>query len=322
MSELEQELLSFSAEEEEADGSDDLALFKKASSKRKKRKKNKLFSEIDGILEDSFTGDDDMEFVNSLKLKSKDKNKADGDLFDTDGKTNKKFKNVEAKFKPEIANLQRILKDNEDTAKTIKDVLKPILSSKARGSSKVIADLLAALNSSNNNRLAVVKELSSVKKTIYDLKIKLQKDQDQSTLGMSSDQFGSKLFDDLFKMGRANVIEKADSYNKDFPDFVSKNDTSDSSFDDIVEGRLSTEPSYRSEEGSRMIQYETRHPEIVIHRSFSTGDFYAVAIDDAGVVIDEYDVPTNEQLGKVIFNAESHTCTDATGRVYKYIEVE
>ena len=323
MSNLEEDLLSLQADDLEVDTSDDLALFKRAESKRKKRKKNKLFKEIDGILgdDDGYSGDDDMEFVANLKLKNKDKNKADGDLFDTDGKSSKKFKNVEAKFKPELANLQRILKDNEDTSRTIREVLRPLLTSKARGSSKLLADLLIALNSANTNRLAVVKELSSVKKAIYELKIKLEKDNNGDDLGMPADQFGSKIFDELFKRGRANVINEVNSYNTDMSDFVTDNGEG-SSFNDILDNRLATETNeYRSEDGNKMIEYETLKPQLCVEKSFSTGDLQVVAIDKNGVKIDDYPVPSVEDLGKVTFHNDSNTCTDYSGRVYKVIEV-
>ena len=327
MSELEDDLLALQSYEIEPDDSGgDLNIFKRIDSdrKNKKRKKNKLFKEIDGILDEPYSGDEDMEFAASLKSKKKDKVKADGDLFDTDKNGVKKFKNVEAKFKPEIANLQRILKDNEDTAKAIKEVLKPLITSKSRGSSKLLADLLAALNSANNNRLSVIKEMSSVKKAIYDLKLKIEREsKDDGDLGMPADQFGSKMFEELFRMGRGNVIDNANKYNQNVDDFVTPTtDESSESYDDIINSRLSTEVNeYRSEDGTKMIEYESRQPEMCIEKSFSTGDVRAVAIDNSGVMIDDYPVPTVEQLGKLTFNNETHTCTDITGRVYKVIEV-
>ena len=319
MADLENDLLLLQPEEPEPEKGDDLGLFKKAEAKRKKKRKLKLFRDIDSILDgDSTSGDDDMDFVSKLKLKGKGKAKADGDLFDTEGGP-KKFKNVESKFKPELANLQKILKDNEETSKVIRSVLGPMLSSKARGSAKMIADLLMALNSANNNRLAVVKELSSVKKAIYDLKIKLDKDKD-STLGMPADQFGSQLFDELFKQGRRNVMQTANQYNPSFQDYVNTEAPQD--FDNIIDQRLSTETNeYRSAEGNKMIEYESLHPELCVEKSFSTGEIRVIAIDSNGVPIDDYPTPTVDELGRLSFNNESGTCTDITGRTYKVIEV-
>ena len=325
MSDLEQDLLALQADDiDDIEPGDDLALFKRAEFKKKKRKKNKVFKEIDTYLDDGFSGDDDMAFITDLKIKKKDKVKADGDLFDTAGDAKKKFKNVEAKFKPEIAHLQKLLKDNEDASQTIRSVLKPLLTSKARGSSKLLADLLLALNSSNNNRLAVVKEMTSVKKAIYDLKIKLERDNKDEDLGLPSDQFGAKMFDELYKMGRSKVLAQANQYNTDMSAFVSPDNSAPpvDNYDDFIDERLSTENnSYRSPDGNKMIEYENRHPETCIQKSFSTGDLTVVAIDDTGVVLDDDPVPDIDSLGKLTFNNDSGTCSDSAGRVYKVIEV-
>ena len=159
-----------------------------------------------------------------------------------------------------------------------------------------------------------------MKKAIYDLKIKLQRD-DKDDLGMPADQFGAKMLDELFKAGRSNVVDTANQYNQELTQYVN-NPQGDMNYEDFISNRLANETnSYRSEDGTKMIAYESRHPEICIQKSFSTGEFHAVAVDDAGVVIDDYPVPTNEQLGKVVFNNDSGTCTDISGRVYKVIEV-
>jgi hypothetical protein len=49
----------------------------------------------------------------------------------------------------------------------------PFISSKARGSSKLISDMFAALNSANNNRLSTLKEISNLKKTAVEIKLKM-----------------------------------------------------------------------------------------------------------------------------------------------------
>ena len=139
---------------------------------------------------------------------------------------------------------------------------------------------------------------------------------------MIADQFGAKVFDELFKFGRGNVISEANKYNSSIDDFIAPNSENSPSYDDIINSRLEAESNeYMSDDGNKMIEYEPRKPKICIEKSFSTGETRAVAIDSEGVTIDDYPVPTNEQLGKLTFNNESGTCTDFSGRVYKVIEV-
>ena len=315
MENIEEELIKLQPVKEERE-SNDLEIFK--SMKKPRKKKDKLFSEITSILDDDSSGDDDM--ISAFHFKSKKKKHLDDDedLFDTRGKDNKKTKNIEAKFKTELSNLQRLLKDNETTAKTIQDVMAPILQSKARGSSKLLSDLIMALNSSNNNRLATIKEISSLKKSIIDIKIKMDKDNKDSTEGISQEQFGSMFFDQLFKHGRSNVIDSANSYNQDMEQFVSN--TNGRTFEEMCNERLNTESNpFRSENGNKMIEYESRQPEVVIIKDY-TGGYTIQAIDNEGNILDDYPTPTEEQLGKLIFNNDAHTCSDRTGRTYKVIE--
>lgn len=316
MDNIEQELLNLQPKKQEETKSGDAELF--GALGKKKKKKSKLFSEINDILEDDSFDSGDTSMMEAIKFKKKKKKdlEDDEDLFDTKGKGDKKAKNVEAKFKGELANLQRLLKDNEGTVKMLQTVIEPLLSSKARGSSKIFSELVSSLISANNNRLSTIREIGNLKKSIIDLKIKLSKDdKDNSTL--PADQFGSQLFDQLFRQGRADVINNVNSYNQDMSQFVSNT----ASFDEICNDRLSNEINeYRSEEGSLMIAYETRQPEICIRKDFE-GHVEVVAIDNCGVEIDDYPVPSIDQLGKLTFNSDSGTCTDHTGRVFKVINV-
>ena len=319
MDNIEQELANLHPEDQIDSCEDDLSLFKKSKQDKKKKKKNKLFSEIDKILEEDGS-DDEMMFASSYKSRKKKELDADGDIFDTSDKGSKKVKSIEAKFKPELANLQKLLKDNDATVKMIKDVLTPIMSSKARGSSKFLVDLFLSLNSANNNRLSTIKEISNVKKAIYDLKIKMEKDNKDAS-GLTNDQFGSAVFDALFKQGRSNVIDTANSYNQDLSSFAS----SSRSFEEMCDERLGNVPEedlYRSEEGNRMIQYESLNPEVCITKSFNTGDIGVIAIDKDGNKLEDYPIPTLKVLGKLTFNNEAGTCTDFTGRVFRVIDVE
>lgn len=315
MANIEEELSKLHPVEESVENSD-AAVF--GNMKKKRKRKDKLFSEVSSILDEEDTGDDDMLAAFHFKARKKKRLDDDEDLFDTRGKDSKKTKNLEAKFRAELGSLQKLLKDNEATAKTIQAILEPILTSKARGSSKMLSDLIMALNSSNNNRLATLREISSLKKSIIDLKIKISKDDKNDGEGVSQEQFGSMLFDQLFKHGRANVINTANSYNPDMEDFVNANNGR--SFDDICNDRLNNEAALRSESSTKMIEYEKLQPEIVILKSF-TGETQAIALDNEGNKIEDYPVPTEDQLGKLSFNTENGTCTDRTGRVYKVIEV-
>lgn len=307
----------------DVDSDPDMSFFKKG--KKKKKKKDKLYSEIDSILDDeSDSGDDDMFVAMGFKSKKRDDEDVDGDIFDTNGKKDKKLKNIEAKFKPEIANLQKLLKENENLSKSIKAILDPIFTSRARIPYKTLVDLITAYNVTNSNKMQNIKEMGNLKKSIMDLKIKMDaKDKSSETLQM--DEYGSQLFDQLFKSGRKTVIDQINEYSPAMDDTMIGQYSKP--IDDVLNERLDSEAndagsSFRTMEGSKYIQYENLQPELYVQKSFSTGDLDVVAVGNDGVVIDDYPVPSIEQLGKLTFNPEANTCTDQTGRVFKVMEVK
>ena len=305
----------------DVDSDPDMSIFR---TEKKKKKKKKLFSDIDKILDnEDDTGDDDMALAMDFKSKDKDKDDVDGYLFDTKGKGNKKLKNLENKFKSEFASLQKLAKENENLSKSIKSILEPIFTSKARIPYKTLVDLVTAYNVTNNNRMQNIKETANLKKTIYDLKLKMEA-KDKTTDTIAPDQFGAQLFDQLFKSGRKDVIDHANEYQPDLDEYTSQFSRP---VDEAIEERLSSEAndagsSFRSDEGSVMIKYESLQPELYIRKSFSTGDMDVVAVGNDGVVIDDYPVPDIERLGKLTFNNETNTCSDQTGRIFKVMDVK
>ena len=203
-------------------------------------------------------------------------------------------------------------------------ILDPIFTSRARISYKTLVDLITAYNVTNSNKMQNIKEMGNLKKSIMDLKIKMDaKDKSSETLQM--DEYGSQLFDQLFKSGRKTVIDQINEYSPAMDDTMIGQYSKP--IDDVLNERLDSEAndagsSFRTMEGSKYIQYENLQPELYVQKSFSTGDLDVVAVGNDGVVIDDYPVPSIEQLGKLTFNPEANTCTDQTGRVFKVMEVK
>lgn len=298
----------------------DFELFQKA--KKKKKKKDKLFSEIEDILADDkeFTEDDMFDALEFKKRRKKDTD-ADGDIFDTDGKEGKKSKSLENKFKPEMMNLKKLLKDNELTVKQISGIIDPILKSKTRGAFKGLTDLFISLNSANSNRLATIREMSNIKKTIADLKLKEKRGEGDD--GFSSEQFGARMMAELFSKGRENVIQDANKYESASIEDIESNNKS---FDELVDERLAGEENeYRAKEADMFVKYENKNPELYIKKFISTGEIEVVAIGSDGEEIEDYPVPSTYDLGKLTYNqlgeGGSMMATDKTGRTYKVIEI-
>lgn len=314
---------------------DDLKIFDKQTRKTKERKKEKKERklkkrerEIFGFLDEDDDEDESLDFLVHKKLKGKNE-----DIFDTSGK--KKKDNLETKFKTEQVQLDKVLKDTETVYKDTKELFDSVKESKARGSGKLMTDLIACLNSSNTTRLQVIKEKSNLKKIISDLKIKLKSidksDEDEG----DNRYFGAKYLNSLFKSGRGAAIDTinkahADGYDPDnlefeMPsnmDYIDYSSYDNMDIDDLIGKRIENSENVRSKEADLFIKYEYLKPQICIVKSQydDSMDFQIIAIDkDGNTMPDDYPLPSMESLGKVTFNYEARTATDSKGRTFKLI---
>lgn len=336
MDDLEKELQDLqSLEEDSAD--DDLTIFdrqSKLSKSRKKEKKERKLKqrekEIFGFLDDDIYNDEDESLDFLVHKKTKNKNE---EIFDTEGK--KKKENIDVKFKAEQAQLDRVLRDTETVYKNTKDLFDGIKESKARGSGKLMTDLIACLNSSNTTRLQVIKEKSALKKNIIDLKMKIKAAEKGDDEGEGDSRyFGVKYLNSLFKSGRCsaiNSINKAhvDGYDPDNiefeppsnEDYINYGMDEDMSLDDMIDKRVDTSDGIRSKEADLFIKYEHLKPEVCIVKSqYNDTDISIIAIDkDGNQMPDDYPLPTLDSLGKITFNYEARTAVDSKGRVFRLI---
>ncbi|WP_171567705.1 hypothetical protein, partial [Brevibacillus sp. MCWH] len=147
----------------------------------------------------------------------------------------------------------------------------------------------------------------------------------------SVDYLASKYFQNVLKYGRSRFIndlmENRD--DDDIDDLVerierSKLDYSEDEMEriqDYIEHRLETEGNpFRSEAGSKYIQYENRGVKIYIKRCVDTNEWEFIALDRDNQQVFDYPVPRKKDVGKVKFSEDGKYATDERGRMYKVIE--
>lgn len=308
------------------------------NNKKKKKKDNKLkkrSKDIFGFIDDMDDEIADKSLDYLIHAKSKGKDDTD-DIFEVPKDKKDKDVNYETKFREEQSQLNKALKDSENILNEFKTIFDDLKSSRARGASKVLTDVMSNLNSANATRLQVIKEKSNLKKIIADLKLKQKslKKQDEDELLNDNEQFAAKVLSDLYskggRVGAINAINEAykDNYDPDkilVPDQVDEEGIdldidSDNSIDDIITQRVD-KGSNRSDEVNTYIKYENMHPELCfIKNDESELGYELVALDGNGNKMpDDYPVPDIDTLGKLTFNYDSKIVTDANGRTYKLI---
>ena len=246
-----------------------------------------------------------------------------------------KYKEDENEFKKEFAEeltmLYDLLDDANKFSKKLNKKYDSIDGSKAKGTSKYLNDLITSVLTSNTNKLQIIKEITNLKKTIQELKIKADgKYAKAGGDGTIEDQTNS-FFSNIMNVGRNNFVSalNADpdihfmnpdySNDEDIEYANSLPDAQDAIHEKINE-RLSNEGNSRSVEAEKYIIYENLKPELVIMYSVLDNSWEMIAQDKDGQRIIDYPVPTKKELGKMKFSSDRKFATDSYGRSYKVIE--
>ena len=201
--------------------------------------------------------------------------------------------------------------------------------SKAKGTSKYLNDLIESVIASNTSKLHIIKEITSLKKTIQELKIKADGKKAGSDTTSIEGQANS-FFKDIMSVGRNNFVSALNGdpdhnfidmeYSEDM-DIEYANSLPD--VNDYVHDRINErlmESSTRSADAEKYIMYEHLRPELVIFFNVLDNTWEVVAIDKDGQKIIDYPVPTRKELGKCKFSSDNRYMTDAFGRSYKVME--
>ena len=242
-----------------------------------------------------------------------------------------KYKEDENEFKKEFAEELTMLYDLLDDAnKFNKKLIKKydsIDGSKAKGTSKYLNDLIASVLTSNTNKLQIIKEITNLKKTIQELKIKSDGKNNRTLEDDSLESQANSFFNNIMNVGRNNFISALNGDDMQFANTEYSSDTDieyantlpdvQEEIHDRISERLMNEDRTRSDEAEKYIIYENLKPEYVILRSALDNSWEVIAVDKDGQRIPDYPVPSKKDLGRMKFSQDGRFATDAFGRSYK-----
>ena len=242
-----------------------------------------------------------------------------------------KYKEDENEFKKEFAEELTMLYDLLDDAnKFNKKLIKKydsIDGSKAKGTSKYLNDLIASVLTSNTNKLQIIKEITNLKKTIQELKIKSDGKNNRTLEDDSLESQANSFFNNIMNVGRNNFISALNGDDMQFANTEYSSDTDieyantlpdvQEEIHDRISERLMNEDRTRSDEAEKYIIYENLKPEYVILRSALDNSWEVIAVDKDGQRIPDYPVPSKKDLDRMKFSQDGRFATDAFGRSYK-----
>lgn len=244
------------------------------------------------------------------------------------------LKESKNEFKKEFAEEMTMLNDLLDEAnkfsKKLDKKYDAIEGSKTKGMSKYTSDLIQSILTAKSTKLQIVKEMTSLKKTIIDLQIKegkrLGAEEEDESITSSANSY----FREIMKVGRKDFIDTLEDsrpsvstsdYNLEEIEYANKMSEQNDELNERIAKRLEENGTNRSEEGSKYILYENMNVELKIKFNVMNNDWKVVAINDQGQEIMDYPTPTKADLGKVKFSSDNKFATDKYGRSYKVIEI-
>lgn len=267
----------------------------------------------------------DNEYVEEISEKLTKKGKRSYDKYKEDENEFKK------EFAEELTMLYDLLDDANKFSKKLSKKYDSIDGSKAKGTSKYLNDLIASVLTSNTNKLQIIKEITTLKKTIQELKIKADGKKSNISDGDGSlENQANDFFSNIMGVGRNNFLAalngdpdsqlSSSDYSSDNDiEYVNSLPEAQEELHERINERLMNESS-RSAEGDKYIIYENLQPELVIMYNVLDNSWDMIAVDKDGQRIIDYPVPTKKELGKMKFSSDHKFATDAYGRSYKCME--
>lgn len=316
--------------------------------KKKKKKKSLLLEAFDMDEDDEKRHDQEIDEdtlldVDAILMREAEEDE-DGNIIDEQRRGYKKLKKGDNEYKKEFAEeltlLYSLLDETSKFGKDLEKDLSNLRGSKTRGISKYTNDLAELVLTSKQNKLNILKEISSLKKTIADLKIKSEGKDKNKNGGNSPEQLASMYFKNILNHGRNNFINALNNNQQEY-EFVDDEydsvidslesvdkrmlmnpaDDEDEKYNRLISDRLENNGNpFRSEEASKYIEYENRGVKLYVKKCIDTGDWEFVAIDKNRQQIYDYPLPSKRDAGRMKFSDDGTYATDAKGRIYNVIE--
>ncbi len=330
---------------DDPEGAQNLLISSFGKKKKKKKKKNGLTATmISGGQFTDFTdeevsikNEDMSNLIDIEELLNHDDNDDIGDdIIDEQRRGYDKLKKQDNPYKKEFAEeltlLYGLLNEVNSFSKDLERKYRSMEDAKVRGISKYLTDLAQAVITSKQNKLAVIKEIASVKKIVTDFKFKVDAKVKEAEGGNTTDRLASTYLSKLLSYGRGNFVRDYGNNNKEDADIdpnemLLRMNGSDNSeinndkYDKLIEERLDgLDKPFRSDAGNKYIQYENLGVKIYIKKCVDTGEWEFIALDRDKQQIFDYPIPRKKDVGKVKFSTDGNYATDFSGRTYKVIE--
>ena len=160
---------------------------------------------------------------------------------------------------------------------------------------KIMSDMIIAKNSYHNTQLSIVKELNSIKKTVFDLRTKEQARKEAEAAG--STDINPNTIQSIFSSSRSGMVQGIGGYSgvsgaetDGGIDFTTDDD------DEIIQQKYFSDENSGSSDGDKWLKYEDRGVEYVLITDEDNVPQTIIAEDRDGNQIYDYPIPDINNL--------------------------
>ena len=242
--------------------------------------------DFDDFLDDEsvFSAEEDAEMRNNLISMGR-KYARDSAASKESSEITKTFADSEKRLKALYEELDR---DKNSIQKDIERMRVP-----GRGG-KTLSELINVKTSMQNAQLAIVKEVNSLRKSMYDMRMKEAARKDAENTGNSD--INANTLQSIFSSSRTGLVNSMGGYSgvsgaSDSSGYVSM--VSDEMDDEEIQRRYFTDTPSSTSDGSKFLEYEDRGVEYVLLVDEDDKVQGVIAEDKDGVLIPDYPLPNN-----------------------------
>lgn len=269
-----------------------------------------LIDEFDEYIETGFLEDEDVTLRNSLV--------GMGRKYARDTKSTAETSELTKAFSANEKILSQLLDEIKDDKSRIQKDIDSMRVMRTKNY-KTLAELVETKSTYQNTALSIVKELNNIKKTQFDLQLKMKKNKEDEGDGLGST---NKAIQQLFSIGRGNIMSSLGGYEgvSGANDYSIDGDTeyvssiSSGYDDDLIQKKYFNDDS--ESEGDKFLKYEGMGVEYILLID-EDDNKQIIAEDRDGNIIPDYPTPKNIDELTFDINESIGTATDNLYRNYK-----
>lgn len=211
-------------------------------------------------------------------------------------------------FAPQEAKLTELFDEVDNDCLAVEKDLKELRMMHTGRNYQRMTELISAKSQLHNTKLSILKEMSSIKKNIFDARNK----SNANTMDTDASMMSSSIIQSVFGLDRGEILSAVDEFDESSIDPIEGSD----SYGDIMYNQVH-DTSMDDSDGAKFLKYENSDVKLVLQED-TYGNRNIFARDSNGNIISDYPLPANADSLTFEINKRTHSATDQLQRKYVY----